>query len=63
MPVHRTGARVQRFLEKTHVLEDECLSKGNRHASISTYPFCYQFTLKESQNSDFFPPILVDYWS
>ena len=44
-------------------LQDKCPLKGTCPALISTCPFSEQFILKESQNSDFFPPILVDYKS
>ena len=52
--------RVQRFPEKALVLLDKCLPKGTHPTLISTRPSSDQFKLKESQNRDCFPPILVD---
>ena len=45
-----------RFLEKTAVLQDECLSKGTHPALISTRPFSDQFILKEDSKQIFLPP-------
>ena len=53
--------RIQKFPEKALVLQDKCLPKGTLPALISTCLFLDQFKLKESQNRDFFPPILVHY--
>ena len=55
--------RVQRFPQKPLVLQDKSPSNGTHPALIFTCPFFNQFKLKESQNRDFLPPILVDYWS
>ena len=59
--LYNTILQVQRFSEKALVLQDECLSKGTCPALISTRQFSNQFILKESQNTDFFALILVDY--
>ena len=56
---HPPGPKI--FRKGTRPAVKKVLSKGTCPALISTRQFSNQFILKESQNTDFFAPILVDY--